>query len=104
VPPIVKDKIRKRMSSKKNELYCGDTLNTLRCENQEFRWSRAYNYYKALSPAEKENNLIWTSGITLAGCVPEVIDFKEIVQWCQTMQLQGHQPISLSPLAFSRKL
>jgi hypothetical protein len=73
---------------------------------------RAYNYYKALSPAEKKTNLIWTSGIALAGCVPEVTDFKELVQWCadkfnsekRIIQLQGQQPISLSPSVFSRML
>jgi hypothetical protein len=100
------------MSSKKNELYCGDTLNTLGREDQEFQWSRAYNYYKALSPAKKKMNLIWTSGITLAGCVPEVTDFKELVQWCvdkfnsekRIIQLQGHQPISLSPSVFFKML
>jgi hypothetical protein len=93
-------------------LYCGDTLNTLGRENQEFQWSRAYNYYKSLSPTEKKMNLIWTSGITLAGCVLEVTDFKEIVQWCtdnfiserRIIQLQGHQPISLAPSTFSKML
>jgi hypothetical protein len=97
------------MSSKKKELYCRDTLNTLGREDQEFQWSRAYNYYKTLSPVKKKMNLIWTLGITLAGCVPEVTDFKEVVQWCaykfnsekRIIQLQGHQPISLSPSTFS---
>jgi hypothetical protein len=70
------------MSSKKNKLYCGHTLNTLGHEDQGFQLSRAYNYYKYLSLDEKKTNLIWTSGITLKGCVPEVTNFKEIVQWC----------------------
>jgi hypothetical protein len=58
------------MSSKKKELCCGDTLNTLGREDQEFQWLRAYNYYKDLSLAEKKMNLIWTSSIALVGCVP----------------------------------
>jgi hypothetical protein len=112
VPPISIAKSNEIMSSKKNELYCGDTLNTLGRENQEFQWSQAYNYYKALSPTEKKTNLIWTSGIALAGCVPEVTDFRELVQWCankfnsekRIIQLQGQQPISLAPSIFSRML
>ena len=70
------------MSSKKRELYCTDTLNILGRENQEFQWSKAYNSYKSLSSIEKKMNLIWNSRITLVGCVPEVTDFKDIVQWC----------------------
>jgi hypothetical protein len=93
-------------------LYCGDTLNTLGREDQYFHWSRAYNYYKALSLAKKKMNQIWTSGIALAGCVREVIDFRELVQWCFDkfnsekiiIQLQGQQPISLAPSVFSRML
>jgi hypothetical protein len=92
------------MSSKKNELYCEDTLNTLGHEDQEFQWSRGYNYYKDISPVEKKMNLIWTLDIALATCVLEVTYFKEVVQWCaykfncekMIIQLQGHQPISLA--------
>ena len=110
VPPFVKSK--KILSSKKKEFNCGDTINTPGHEDQEFQWSRAYNYYKSLSPIEKKMNLIWTSGITLAGCVPEVTEFKEIVQWCvdnfifewKIIQLEGHQPISLAPSTFSEML
>jgi hypothetical protein len=99
------------MSSKKNEFNCGDTLNTLGCEDQQFQWSRAYNYYKALSPIENKMNLIWTSR-ALAGCVPKVTNLKEFVQWCgdkfiskwRIIQLQGHQPISLAPSTFSKML
>jgi hypothetical protein len=46
------------MSSKKKEVFCGDTLNTLGREDQQFQWSRAYKYYKSLPPAEKKMNLI----------------------------------------------
>jgi hypothetical protein len=67
---------------------------------------------KIFPQTEKKTNLIWTSGITLAGCVLEVTDFKEIVQWCadnfiseqRIIQLQGHQPISLAPSTFSKML
>ena len=69
------------MSSKKKELYCGYTLNTLGCEDKEFQWSRAYNYYKVISLIDTNMNLIWTSGIALAGCILEVTNFKELVQW-----------------------
>jgi hypothetical protein len=100
------------MSSKKKEVFFGDTLNTLGHEDQQFQWSRAYKYYKSLPPAEKKTNLIWTSGIALAGCVPEVTDMKEIIQWCadkfvseqRIIQMQGHQPISLAPSTFSKML
>jgi hypothetical protein len=105
-------KAEKMMLRKKKELYCGDTLNTLGREDQEFHWSREYNYCKALSPAEKDTNLIWTSRITLAGRILEVTYFKEVVQWCADkfnyekimIQLQGKQSISLARLVFSRIL
>jgi hypothetical protein len=46
------------------------------------------------------------------GCVPEVTDIKEIIQWCvdkfvserRRIQMQGHQPISLAPSTFSKML
>ena len=69
------------MSSKKKEVFCGHTLNTLGREDQHFQGSRAYNYCKSLPLADKKKNLIQTSGIVLAGCVPEVTDMKDIVQW-----------------------
>jgi hypothetical protein len=57
-------------------------------------------------------NLVWTSGIALASCVPKVIDFKELIQWCadkfnlekRIIQLQGEQPISLALSVFTRML
>jgi hypothetical protein len=96
------------MSSKKKELYCGDTLNTLGHEDQEFQWSREYNYYKALSPAREKDEFNLDFRIALVGCVLEVTYFKEVVQWCaykfncekRMIQLQGHQPISLAPSIF----
>jgi hypothetical protein len=70
------------MSSKRKELYCGDTVNTLRQKDHKFQWSHAYKWYSNL-PSE-ENNLkkVWTSGIALARCMLEVDDFKELVLWC----------------------
>jgi hypothetical protein len=52
------------------------------------------------------------SGIALAGCVPEVYDFKELISWCidkfdknqRIIQLQGESPISLAPSVFKRML
>jgi hypothetical protein len=71
-----------------------------------------YKWYKALPPTEKKTNQVWTSGIALAGCVPEVTDFKELVLWCvdkfdtekRIIQVQGKQPISLAPSVFTRML
>jgi len=98
------------MSGKKNIMFCGDKLNTTGREDQQFQWSRAYKYYNSLPSAEKKKNLIWSSGIALEGCVLEVTDMKEIIQWCtkkivskqRIIQMQGHQPISLSPSTFSK--
>jgi hypothetical protein len=44
-------------------------------------------------------NLIMTPGISLVGCIPEVTDVKELIQWCadkfnlvkRIIQLQGQQ-------------
>jgi hypothetical protein len=80
---------------------CGDTLNIFGREDQNFQWSRAYSDYSS-PPAQKD--IIWTSEIAHAGCVPEVFDCKEQVAWCvekyvpsqRIIQLQYHSPISLS--------
>jgi hypothetical protein len=53
-----------------------DTLNIFGREDYNFQWSRAYAYYSSPS-AQKE--VIWTSKIAHAGCVPEVFDCKEMV-------------------------
>ena len=74
-----------------------------------FQCSRAYSYYSSPS-AQKE--VIWTSKISCAGCVPEVFYCKELVFWCaekyipiwQIIQLQNHSPISLSPQVFYKIL
>jgi hypothetical protein len=88
---------------------CGYTLNIFGCEDQNFHWSRAYSYYSS-PPAQKY--IIWTSGISHAGCVPEVFGCKELVAWCiekyvssqRIIQLQDRSPISLSPQVFRKML
>jgi hypothetical protein len=97
------------MATTTRQHFCGDTLNIFGCEDQTFQCSRAYSYYSS-PPAKKE--VIWTSRIVRAGCVPEVFDCKELVAWCiekyvpsqQIIQLQAHSPISLSPQVFWKML
>jgi hypothetical protein len=67
------------MLSKRKEPYCGDTTNTLGREDREFQWPEAYKWYSRLSLEDKSSNKVWTSGITQAGCMPKVFDFKELV-------------------------
>jgi len=88
---------------------CGDTLNIFRHEDQSFQWSKAYYYYSSPS-TQKE--VIWTSGIARAGCVPEFFDYKELVTCCnenyipnqRIIQLQNHSRVSLSPQVFWKML
>jgi hypothetical protein len=59
-----------------------------------------------------QNEVIWTSGIARAGCVPEVFDCKEVVSWCaekyipsqRIIPLCDHSPVSLSPQVFRKML
>jgi hypothetical protein len=89
--------------------FCGDTVNIFGREDQNFQWSRAYSYYS--SPAA-QNEVIWTSGIARAGCVPEVFDCKELVSWCadkfisdqRIIPLRDHSSVSLSPQVFRQML
>jgi hypothetical protein len=89
--------------------FFGDTVNILRHQDQNFQWSRAYFYYSSRSV---ENEVIWTSGITPAGCVPEVFDCKEVVSWCvekyipsqRIIPLRDHSLVSLSPQVFHKML
>jgi hypothetical protein len=68
-----------------------------------------YSYYS--SPSAKKE-VIWTSLIARAGCVPKIFDYKELVAWCiekyipsqKIIQLQDHSPISLSPQVFCKML
>jgi hypothetical protein len=89
--------------------FCGDTLNIFGREDQNFQWSRAYSYYS--SPLAQKD-VIWASGITRVGCVPEVFYSKEHVSWCvkkympsqRIIQLQDRSLISLSPQVFRKML
>jgi hypothetical protein len=112
-PPIhKKGSLCKDMSSKRKDLYCGDIVNTLGWEDHQFQWSQAYKWYLSLPPEEKELNKVWSSGIALVGCIPEVVDFKELVLWCadkfdterRIIQIQGKPLISLAPSVFRRML
>jgi hypothetical protein len=78
-----------------------DTLNILEREDQEFQWSQAYNYYKALSLDEKKMNLIWTLGIALAGCIPEVTNFRELISGVQKNSIrEENNPTSMTTTHF----
>jgi hypothetical protein len=65
-----------------------------------------------LSPLERSSTIFGHQGISLAGCVPEVFDSKELVSWCidkfdknqRIIQLQGESPISLAPSVFKKML
>jgi hypothetical protein len=100
------------MTTRINEQFCRDTINSFGRKDQIFQWSREYKYYSSLSPPERSSNQIWTSGISLAGFVPEVSNTKELVSWCidkfnknkRIIQLQGESPIYLSPSVFKRML
>jgi hypothetical protein len=84
-------------------------LNIFGREDRNFQWSRAYSYYSSPS-AQKE--VIWTSIIAHAGCVPKVFDCKELVSWCakkyipiqRMIQLQNHSLIVLLPQVFRKRL
>jgi hypothetical protein len=99
---------RKLMAATRQQ-FCGDTVNIFGCEDQNFQWSRAYSYYSSRSA---QNEVIWTSGIARAGCVPEVFDCKEVVSWCaekyissqRIIPLRDHSPVSLSPQVFRKML
>ena len=69
---------RKLMAIARQHLF-GYTFNIFEREDQNFQWSREYSYYSSHST---QNEVIWTSRIALAGCVPEVFECKEVVSWC----------------------
>ena len=97
------------MEATTRQQFCGDTLNIFGCEDHNFKWSRSYSYYSSPS-AQKE--VIWTSVIARAWCVPEFVDCKELISWCAQryitsqwiIQLQDHSPVSLSPQVFRKML
>jgi hypothetical protein len=39
---------------------CGDTVNIIGREDQNFQWSRSYWYYSTLLPFQKNENIVWT--------------------------------------------
>jgi hypothetical protein len=102
---------RKRRSCKlmtaTPQQFCGDTVNIFGREDQKFQWSRAYSYYSSYF---SQNEVIWTSGIARAGCVPEVFYCKEVVSWCaekyisrqRVIPLRDHSLVSLSPQVFQK--
>jgi hypothetical protein len=100
------------MAVKGREHLCGDTLNLFGREGQRFQWSRYYWYYSLLPLLEENENIVSTSGIASAGCVPEVFDYREILSWCvdkhernrRVIQIQGESLVSLSPSIFRSML
>jgi hypothetical protein len=64
-------------------LFSGDTINILGGEDQNSQWCKAYSYYSSPSA---QNEVIWTSGIARATCVPEVFSCKEVVSWSPSTQ------------------
>jgi hypothetical protein len=89
--------------------FCGDTVNIFVEEDQRFQWSGAYFYYSSRSA---QNEVIWTSRIARAGCVPKVFDCKEVVSSCTEkyipsqiiIPLREHSPVSLSSQLFREML
>jgi hypothetical protein len=71
--------------------------------------SREYSYY---STPSTQNQVIWTSGIAHAGCVPEVFECKEPVSWYgdkfisdkRIIPLRDRSSVSLSPQVFRQML
>jgi hypothetical protein len=98
----------KPMASSRQQI-CGDTVNILKRKDHNFECSRAYSYY---STYVAENQVIWTSGISHAGCVPEVFDCKDLVSWCADkfisekiiIPLRDRSSVSLSPQVFRQML
>jgi hypothetical protein len=98
-PPTVHFKHRLETNKHSHKLmaparqqFCGDTVNIFGREDQNFQWSRAYSYYSSPST---QNEIIWTSGIARAGCVPKVFDCKELVSWCADKYISGQRIIPL---------
>jgi hypothetical protein len=89
--------------------FCVDTVNTFRLNDHNFHWSREFSYYSTPTP---ENQVIWTSRIAHAGCVPEVFDCKNLVSWCvdkfiidqRIIPLHDDSFVSFSPQVFYQML
>jgi hypothetical protein len=77
-------------------------VNIFKHEDQNFHWSRAFSYYSNFAA---DNQVIWTSEISHAGCVLEVFYCKDLVSWCvdkfiakkRIIPLQDWSFVSLSP-------
>jgi hypothetical protein len=78
--------------------FCGDTSNTFGREDQNFQWSRAYSYYPSPS---SQREVIWTSEIVHACCVPEVFECKEFVSWCAEKYIPSQTPGPFSRHSFA---
>ena len=72
-------KVKKMVSEKMREPFCGDTMNSLAHESREFQCSVAYKCYFELSREENIMNKVWTSRIAKVECMPEAFDFTELV-------------------------
>jgi hypothetical protein len=103
------NKRSRKLMSATQQHFCGDTVNIFGCEDQKFHWSRAYSYYSSHSD---QNELIWTSQIARAGCVPKFFYCKEVISWCtekyissqRIIPLHDHSPVSFSPQVFRKML
>jgi hypothetical protein len=58
------------MEASVRKQFCGDTLNIFGREDHNFQWLRAYQYYSSPSIAQKDENMICTSGIAFVRYVP----------------------------------
>jgi hypothetical protein len=89
--------------------FCGDTVNIL---DVRTRTSSGPGHTLTIHPVPAQNEVIWTSGIARAGCVPEVFYCKEVVSWCakkyissqRIIPLRDHSLVSLSPQVFHKML
>jgi hypothetical protein len=101
-----------RKMARRQERFCGDTLNTFAREDPKNHWSRAYKYYFSLSPEEKNCNDVYVFGIAKERYVPEVFYAKELLIWCinnfekdqRIIKLNRWSLISLAATNFSQML
>jgi hypothetical protein len=67
---------------RRTQPFCGDTVNSLAREENNFHWSTSYKWFLNKSVKKRKMEKLWTIGIVNVGCVPEVFEFKELVSWC----------------------
>jgi hypothetical protein len=99
---------------RRKEPFCGDIVNSLMCQDKDFHWSVAYQWFLSLTPEQKLKNKIWMTGLVNVGCMPEVFDFRELVSWCACrfdsksrtirVAVEGKNPSLLTPKVFKRML